>query len=140
METKTKETRVILTGLFCGIMATLACLAYDFAYRYYSGFEPSAIINVASIIIACTIALLLFGAAFYFLWDIKGGKFMYTTLFVLLTCFCVWKAMGVERSNDAVINVQFRWLLSGTIIIMGFCSFFLIPFLYDNESFNRHVI
>ncbi len=132
--------RSTLTGLFCGVIATLACLVYDAIFRSFTKFPLSGLVNVSTIIIACVVLLLLIGGVFNLLSNIGGGKIIFSVLFFLITCFCVWKIMGVDFTPNPVMNVQYRWLVSGVIMIMGFCSFFLIPFLFTNKWFEEHVV
>jgi hypothetical protein len=44
-----------------------------------------------------------------------------------------------HRSDDAVVNHQFRGLLSGVIIILGICTV-AMPVLYRSKGFREHVI
>jgi hypothetical protein len=46
-----------MTGLFVGIIDTLICLSYNIGYRNFTGYMPSAIINVSSLIFAVNLIL-----------------------------------------------------------------------------------
>lgn len=132
--------RSTLTGLFCGIIATLLSLVFDMVFRSITKFPLSGLINVSSIIIACTVFLLLFGGAFNLLQYLKGGKVIFSVLFLVLTCVSIWSIMGLHLDDNPIMNVQYRYLLSGIVLIMGICTFFLIPFLYTNKWVAEHVI
>jgi hypothetical protein len=45
----------------------------------------------------------------------------------------------LNRFSDRVLNLEFRHLLTGTVIIIGFC-FILIPVLSQNKTFEKHVL
>ena len=132
--------RSTLTGLFCGVIATLACLIFDAIFRTFTRFPISGLVNVTTIIISCVVFLLLIGGAFNLFSYLKGGKIIFSVLFFLITCLSVWGIMGVNFISNPIMNEQYRWLISGIIIIMGFCSFFLIPFLFTNKWFEEHVV
>ncbi|WP_431210322.1 hypothetical protein ACQ86N_30410 [Puia sp. P3] len=51
----------MLAGLFIGIIDTLICLAYNIGYRDATGYTPSALINVSSLIFAVNLLLLFIG-------------------------------------------------------------------------------
>ncbi|MEX6687269.1 hypothetical protein QTN47_07170 [Danxiaibacter flavus] len=138
---QTGFSKAVLTGLFAGLMATLACLAYDFFYRLNTGFTMSAIINVPSIIIACHILLLVCGMLYFvFKNKIKKGSIIFIGLFVILTVYLIVKGEGVERSPIHQLTVQFRGLLLGMIVIIGLCASILIPYLSGNKKFEENVL
>ena len=57
--------RSLMAGLFAGILAAVACLAWNLFYRDYSGFNLSDIINVSSIIFIVILILTLAGLALF---------------------------------------------------------------------------
>jgi hypothetical protein len=133
--------RAFMTSVFVGIFATLLTMVYDLIFVEYMGFPLSAIINVASLIFAVNLVFLVVGLFYYyFISSFRKGDIVYMIVFVLLTLFCIWKAEAVHRSDDAAVNLQFRHLLSGIIIIMGILAVFVVPFLYHNKSFEKHVV
>ena len=140
-ELSTPFARSLLTGLFAGITATLACFAFTVTYISFSGFPLSAFINVSSIIFACNLLLLACGIIYFYLRKaFRHGGTIFIVAFVLVTLFCLWKTTGIERSPVHEVSSQFRTLLSGVIIILGICAFFGIPFLYNNKSFRENVV
>ena len=60
-------------------------------------------------------------------------------VFVLLVALCIWKSAEANRSTIHEVNVQFRGLLLGIVIILGIGAL-LIPFLFHNERFEREVL
>lgn len=130
----------LLTGVFAGFAGTILCLAFNIFYRNDTGFLPSAIINVSSLIFAVNL-LFVFIGLFYFacLRWLPKGDIVFEALFVLLTIVLLLATSGVRRSDDAVVNHEFRGLLSGIIIILGLCCV-AMPILFHNRRFREHVI
>ncbi len=137
---QTPFSKAILTSLFCGIVATLAVEAFNYFFRLDTGYMPSMIVNVSTIIFACLIVLVVAGLFFYWLNFIKGGRAIFIVLFAAITVLSAWAATGIQRSTDHLVNVQFHWLFSSIIVILGLCSFALMPYLYQSKSFNENVL
>ncbi len=133
--------KALLTGVFAGIVATVISLVYNILYRDATGFMPSEIINVSSLIFGVNVLFVLVGLSYFaFLKLFKRGDLIFIVVFVLITVFCLWKTAGVHRSADYEVTEQFRSLLSGIIIIMGICASFVIPFLFHYKKFEEHVL
>jgi len=134
-------TRAMLTGLFVGIIATLVCLFYDVIFRESTRFSLGPIINVSTIIFMVNLIFLVIGILYYaFLKAFKKGDLIFIIVFALLTLYFVWKGINVHRSDDQVLNSQFRELLLGMIIIMGVGAAFAIPYLFHSKKFEEHVL
>ena len=130
----------LLTGVFAGFAGTILCLAYNIIYRDDTGFLPSAIINVSSLIFAVNLLFVFIGLIYFVcLRWLPKGNIVFEALFVLLTIVLLLATSGVQRSDDAVVNHEFRGLLSGIIIILGLCSA-AMPVLFHNKNFREHVI
>jgi hypothetical protein len=133
--------RAFMTSVFVGIVATIATIVYDYIFVELFGFPLSAIINVASLIFAVNIVFLLVGILYYiFISSFKRGDLFYILLFVLITAFLAWRSEHANRTNDYAVNLQFRQLLSGIVIIMGLMAAFLVPYLYHNKKFEDTVV
>jgi hypothetical protein len=134
-------SKAILTGVFVGFVLSIVCLIYNLIYRGSTGFTPSIIINVSSLIFAVNLLFLVIGFIYYgFLKTFKKGDLIYIIVFVLLTIFFIWQAEGSHRSANNEITTQFRGLLAGIILILGIGASFLIPFLFRNKSFEENVL
>ena len=130
----------LLTGVFAGFAGTIICLAFNIIYRDDTGFLPSAIINVSSLIFAVNILFVIIGLIYFLcLRYLPGGDVFFEGVSILLTVICLLMTAGVHRSDNAVINHQFKGLMSGVIIILGI-SAAAMPVLYHNKSFRDHVI
>jgi len=132
---QTAFSKAILSGLFAGIFATLVNLVYNFIFRGITQFNPSAIINVSSIIIVSVLVVTIAGILFYFFnHHIKGGGIIFRIFFFMLTVLAVYYSMQAPRSSDALVTKQFDELLAGIVIILGASIVFYIPYLFDHEK------
>jgi hypothetical protein len=131
---QTEFSKSVLSGLFAGIIATFASLAFNMLFRSITQFNPSAIINVSSIIIGSVLILTIAGVIFYFFQHyIKGGSILFRIFFLLLTAIATYFSMRVQRSTNAIVSKQFTELLSGIVLISGSFIIFYIPYLFNNE-------
>jgi len=143
METDFKKGpfyRSLMVAVFLGILTTLLTMFYDLVFVDVFKFPLSAIINVASLIFAVNLIFLIIGPIYYaFIAFFKKGDTFYTIVFILLTVFFVWKAEGAHRTDDHLVNMQFRNLLAGIIILIAI-SALLIPVLYHSKKFEKFVV
>ena len=130
----------LLTGVFTGFAGTIICLAFNIFYRNETGYLPSVLINVSSLIFAVNILFVLIGLVYFLcVRYLPKGDLFFAALFILLTIVCLFMTAGAHRSDDAVINHQFKGLLSGILIILGLCTV-AMPLLYHSKGFREHVI
>ena len=126
---KTPFSKAILTGLFCGIAATLTCFVFGLIYRSITGFYDATYVNVPFQIFGYNILLVVIGVIYFeFRKFIPHANLFFISLFILLTLFCLWRVEGITV-------IKFRGLLIGIIIIVGIYSAILLPYLYDNKKF-----
>ena len=79
---QTPFSKAFLTGLFVGILSTFICLTYNLVYRAETGFMPTAIINVASIIFGVNILFIVIGLIYYALTTVsRKGELLFIILF-----------------------------------------------------------
>src|ERR1700744_4632038 len=91
----------MMTGLFIGIIDTLICLAYNIGYRNYTGYMPSALINVSSLIFCINLLLTVVGILYYaFIRTFRLGSTVYFIVFLLLTAWLGWRSAEVHRFVD----------------------------------------
>jgi hypothetical protein len=130
----------MMTGLFVGIIDTVIILAYNIFYRDYTGYFPSELINVSSIIFMVNLLLLLLGLLFYvFHKTIKGGDNIFLVLILVITALLAWKVFGSNRFDNAKTNSGWHGMLGGIVIILG-VSAACIPLLFNNKKFLDAVI
>ncbi|MEP6724811.1 MAG: hypothetical protein ABJC98_03295 [Bacteroidota bacterium] len=138
---KTMFYRSFMTCVFAGLIGTVLCMFYDLAFVQIMNFPLSSIINVSTLIFAVNVTFLVVGALYYC--SVKFarlGEIIYIALFILITAFMLLKIQGFQRTGDAVINTQFRWLSSGIIIILGSLAAIAVPFLYRSRKFDEYVL
>lgn len=131
---QTQLSKCVMAGTFAGIAATLVNLAYDYFYREVSYFSPSTIINVASIIFASMLLLVVAGFAYFFLSKLTFGVGLYIIIFTLLTAYCFYLGMHVNRSANPLEISQFRTLLLGVEAPTGLIAAFGIPYLVKHSD------
>ena len=129
-------TKAIVAGVFTGIMIAVINLVYNYIYRDVTGFSPSEIFNVSSIIF-CSVLISLVAGIIYFLFAkfIKKGGIIFTVLFVVLTILGIISVFNTHRSSDAHTTALFRGLYLGIIIVTGFLDSFMIPYFSKHSKF-----
>ncbi|HTL07011.1 MAG TPA: hypothetical protein VL307_02100 [Chitinophagaceae bacterium] len=138
---KTMFYRAFMTCVFAGLIGTLLCMIFDLSFVGITNFPFSSMINVSTLIFAVNIAFLVVGALYY--WSVrffKKGEAIYSTLLVLVAIFLLWKIQGFDRSNNATVNIQFRWLSSGIVLILASLAAVAVPLLYHSKKFDEYVL
>src|ERR1700733_7523038 len=121
--------KAMMTGLFVGIIDTLICLVFNIAYRNATGYLPSSLINVSSLIFVVNLLLLVIGIIyFFFLSASKRGDVLFVGVAIAVTVWLIWKTAELTRFGDPKLDSGFRGLLGGIILILG-ASTACIPFL-----------
>ncbi len=88
----------MMTGLFVGIIDTLICLIYNIVYRSETGYLPSSLINVSSLIFMVNLLLLVIGIVFFFfLRASKRGDVLFEVVAIAVTAWLIWKTAGLTR-------------------------------------------
>jgi hypothetical protein len=132
--------KAMMTGLFVGIIDTVICLVFNIIYRNATGYLPSSLINVSSLIFVVNLLLLVIGIVYYFfLQAFKRGDILFEVVAIALTAWLIWKTAGLTRFGDPRLDSGFRGLLGGIILILG-ASAACIPFLFRSRRFVDAVI
>jgi hypothetical protein len=132
--------KTMMTGLFVGIVDTLVCLAYNIFYRDITGYVPSELINVSSLIFGVNLILLVIGMVYFLFKKIsRSGDVIFGVFFLALTLFLAWKTEMIQRFADAHVNHEFRGLLLGIVLICGI-SAACLPLLYNSRKFSDFAI
>lgn len=133
-------TRAMLTGLFIGVIDTLICLSYNIGYRDATGYAPSGLINVSSLIFAVNLILLLIGMLYYIFIKIFGKRdIVFATVFASITAVGCWQTEIGHRFVDPSVNSGFKGLLVGIVLILG-VSATALPALYHSKFFDKYVL
>jgi hypothetical protein len=132
--------KAMMTGLFIGIIDTIICLAYNIGFRSETGYIPSEIINVSSLIFAVCLLLTLAGIVyFFFIRFIRGGDIVYSIFLLALTIWLAFKTFSSVRFGDARLDSGWHGLMGGVVLICGI-SATCLPFLYRSNKFQDAVI
>ncbi|HUB61936.1 MAG TPA: hypothetical protein VL978_14580 [Puia sp.] len=132
--------KAMMTGLFVGIIDTVICLGYNIGYRNYTGYLPSSLINVSSLIFAVNLLMLIIGIIFFlFLSTFKRGDLIFGLAAIAVTAWLIWKTATLTRFGDPKLDSGFRGLLGGILLILG-ASTASIPLLYRSQRFVDAVI
>jgi hypothetical protein len=122
-------TKCILAALLTGILVSLADEVYNFAYRGITGFTPSEIINVSSLIFVTLTVFMVFGVLYFLLSKLgKRTDLIYIIATLVITAIGFLIGTGVQRSTDPHISELFRWLFIGIELMIGLSAAFLIPY------------
>ena len=132
--------KVMMTGVFIGIVITVISITFDAIFLESTSFPYTAIINVSSLIFSINLLFLVIGAIYYGFSKIKRyGNIAFAIFFALITIILLLKVRGIDRTNDLHLNIEFRALLSGIIVITAIGAL-IFPLLLNNKGFRKHVI
>lgn len=138
---KPKFYRALMTGFSVGFMATIVCLIYNIIYRDSTGYPLNVFINVSSIIFFVNILFPVIGIIYYsFIASLKKADIIFTIVFISITAFCIWRTEMTRRTSDHLLNIEFRNLLLGIVIILGVSASIFIPLLYHSKQFEDAVL
>ena len=138
---KSRFYQSMMTGFFVGFFATVICLAYNIVYRDKTGFPLSSFINVSSIIFTVNILFPVIGMIYYwFVTTFKKADIVFVIVFLLLTAFFAWRTELVHRTDDHSLNIEFKNLLLGIVLILGISASVFIPLFCHNKKFKEMVL
>jgi hypothetical protein len=133
-------TNAMMSGLFIGIIDTLICLAYNIGYRNFTGYAPSTLVNVSSLIFAVNLLLLMTGIVYFLFRRVFGSRdYVYIVMAVLFTAFLAWMTAMGHRFSDPTVNAESKGLLMGIVLILG-TSAISLPYLYRSKFFEKYVL
>ncbi|MEP6750820.1 MAG: hypothetical protein ABJB86_24005 [Bacteroidota bacterium] len=138
---KTVFYRSFMTCVFAGLIGTLICMIFDLTFVQIMKFPLSSIVNVSTLIFAINIVFLFIGVLYYgLLTSSRYGEAVYVSILILITGFLLWKIQGFQRTDNPAINIKFRWLSSGIIVILGTLASIAVPVLYRNKKFDEYIL
>jgi hypothetical protein len=77
---------------------------------------------------------------YWFITKFKKADIVFVIVFLLLTAFFAWRAELVRRTDDHSLNIEFKNLLLGIVLILGISAFVFIPLLYHSKKFREIVL
>ena len=134
--------RVMMTGVFVGLITTVLVLVYDVFFVENKGFAVNDyFINVTMLIFSINILFLALGPLYYGLQKLsRYGEIIYIVLIVAAALFLLLKMKNVDRADNDFINAKFKELLSGVVILVAIGACILLPVLYHNRKFEKNVL
>ena len=133
-------SKALLAGVFIGFFDTLICLAYNIGYRGFTGYEPSMLINVSSLIFGVNLIFLLFGLTYsVFLRYFERRDIAFDIVIAVAAIFLAWRTEMGHRFTDHIVNNEFKGLLLGIVIIIALGAL-SIPLLYRSRLLHKFVI
>lgn len=136
----TPLSKAMLTAVFAGLVTTVLCIGYDTFYRGSTGFSPSYIINISTIIFFITPVFMIIGIIFFGFQRVRKGELLYSILIALITAAVAIIAGKVHRSEIPLVNTEFHWLLVPIVVLIGLVASVGIPFLFHNKKFEEYVV
>jgi hypothetical protein len=129
--------KALLTALFMGILDTIVLLAYNVTYRNITGYLPSSLVNVSSIIFAINLLLLAIGVVYFAFVRLfnNTGNAIFIVLFALLTIWMIMKLEAAHRFADPKVNGEYRGMMLGILLVVGVTAVCL-PLLVKSKKFT----
>ena len=126
--------RCLVAGIFAGIAATVLSMIFNLAFRNYTGFTLSMVINVNSIIFILGMTITLSGIIFYYFHHhLKYGTLVFRVFAFIITMVLIFVSQYIVHNEDPEQARLFRQLLMGIVVIMGGCIMLLLPLLYKKD-------
>jgi len=128
-------SRSLFASLFAGFIATCIMEFFDLIYRSITGYNPSLVINVSTIIFGAFIPCIVAGIIFYVLVSyVKSGVLIFRVLFLALTAWACSMALQSHYGGNLPILVGFRGLVLGCIAILTIFIVVFIPYFFKNNK------
>jgi hypothetical protein len=133
--TQSDLSRSVLSGLYTGIIATIANMIFVYVYRYISGFEGFYGMDVTVIVFGTILLSLACGIIFYFfVYYFKKGIPAYRIAVIIVTILIIITGLYVRRSIEGEVPFDFRIIVIITQVIIGGLAAFLIPYLFRHDK------
>jgi hypothetical protein len=139
---KDRFERLMMTGVFVGLITTVLVLIYDVFFVQNEGLPAvDYFFNVTMLIFGINLLFFALGPLYYGLLKLsRYGEIIYIALIVAATVFLLLKIKNADRTDDDVLNAQFRELQSGVVILVAIGACILLPVLYHNRKFEKKML
>jgi hypothetical protein len=132
---QTDFSRGILSGLFAGLVACVANTIFVLAYRSFTAFYEFNGIDVTVIVFGSIIQMIVSGWMFYlFVHYLKKGISFYRAAAILITIAILLVGIMVRRSVVGTAPDEFKFMVTGTQVIIGCLAAFFIPYLFRHDK------
>src|ERR1700740_2929123 len=112
-------SRSLFASLFAGFIATCIMEFFDILFRSATGYNPSLVINVSTIIFGAFIPCVVAGLIFYILVSyVKGGALIFRISFLALAVWVSSVTLQSHYGGNLPVLVGFRGLALGCILIL----------------------
>lgn len=128
-------SRSVLGGLFAGLVATVANIAFSVIYRKMTDYYTNNAIDITVIVFGTLLLSLACGIMFYlFVHYLKKGITFYRISVVLVTIVIIYAGITLRHTVEEIVPTEFIVLVVGTQVIIGGLAAFLIPYLFRHDS------
>lgn len=132
---QTDLTKSALSGLFSGIIATLANMVFVVIYRTITEYHEFYAMDITILIFGSVLLSIACGIIFYFFVHyLKKGITFYRVMVLVVTIIIVYLGITLRHTVQDVIPTEFRVLIITTQVIIGGLAAFLIPYLFRHNS------
>jgi hypothetical protein len=133
--TQTDLSRGILSGLFAGIIGTIANIIFSVAYRSLTSFYEFNGVDITVIVFGSLFQLVMCGLVFYFFVHyLKKGITPYRITVLIITAAILLLGLMVRRSVMGEVPYDFKFLVVGTQVIIGLLAAFYIPYVFSHDK------
>ncbi len=131
---QTQLSKILFSGVFAGIIATVSTLTFNFFYRMSTDYNPSMVVNVSSLIFGSLIMLELCALIYLALTSVmKNPSIIYIVVIIAIVVLSLLGTASVVHADNLIETTHFRGLLMGIIIIFGICALG-IPYLIKHSD------
>lgn len=131
---QTQLSKILFSGVFAGIIATVATLTFNFFYRMSTDYNESMVINVSSLIFGSLIILELCALIYLGLTSfMKNPSIIFLIVIIAIVALSILGTASVVHADNLVESTHFRGLLMGIIIIFGICAL-SIPYIIKHSD------
>ncbi|MBV9962883.1 MAG: hypothetical protein JO072_11615 [Parafilimonas sp.] len=128
-------SRSLFASLFAGFIATCVMEFFDIFFRTATGYNPSLVINVSTIIFGAFIPCVVAGIIFYMLIAyVKSGALIFRILFLVLSMWVCFIVMQSHYGGNLPVLEGFRGLALGCILILTVFIVVFIPYFFKNNK------
>ena len=133
--TQSDLSRGVLSGLYSGIIATVANMIFVYIYRFLTGFQDFNGIDVTVIVFGTLLLSLACGIVFYFFVHyVKGGIPVYRIAVAVVTVLIIFFDLTLRREVAGTVPFEFRMIVIITQVMIGGFAAFLIPYLFRHDK------
>ena len=133
--TQSDLSRGVLSGLYSGIIATVANMIFVYIYRFLTGFQDFNGIDVTVIVFGTLLLSLACGIVFYFFVHyVKGGIPVYRIAVAVVTVLIIFFGLTLRREVAGTVPFEFRMIVIITQVMIGGFAAFLIPYLFRHDK------